>query len=107
MRCSNVPLDQESCGSAEAHREDFEELVALVRDHHNRKPSVIVQRFRFNTGLRRQGETVAAFVAELRQLTKHCDIGISLDDMLRDRLVCGIEDSRIQRCLLAGPELVF
>ena len=27
--------------------------------------------------------------------------------MLRDRLVCGVEDSRIQRRLLAEPELTF
>ena len=85
----------------------FEELVALVKQHHNPKPSVIVQRYLFNTRVRRSGETIAAFVAKLRHLTEHCDFGASLDDMLRDRLVCGIEDNRIQHRLLAEPSLTL
>lgn len=47
------------------------------------------------------------FVAELRRLTEYCDFGASLDDMLRDRLVCGINDERIQRRLLGEPTLTF
>ena len=43
----------------------FAQLVKLVRDHHNPKPSVIVERFRFNTRSRQQGESVANFIAEL------------------------------------------
>ena len=53
------------------------------------------------------GEPVAAFVAELRHLTEHCDFGATLDDMLRDRLVCGIADVTIQRRLLAEDELTL
>ena len=34
-------------------------------------------------------------------MTEHCDYGESLDSMLRDRLVCGINDERIQRRLLS------
>ena len=74
----------------------FGELVKLVRAHHNPKPSATVQRFKFNSRCRRQEESVAAFVAELRQLTEYCDFGASLDDMLCDCLVCGINDERIQ-----------
>ena len=47
------------------------------------------------------------FVAELRRLTEHCQFGQTLDDMLRDRLVCGITDGRVQRWLLAEPELTL
>ena len=74
----------------------FAQLVKLVGDHHNPKPSVIVERFRFNTHTRQQGESVANFIAELRHLTRYCEFGGVLNDMLRDRLVCGIEYSQIQ-----------
>ena len=30
---------------------------------------------------------MATFVAELQRLTEHCELGDSMDDMLRDRLV--------------------
>ena len=66
-----------------------------------------MQRFKFNSCRRRQGETVATFVAELRRLTEYCDFGTSLEDMLRDRLVCGVNDDRIQRRLLSEPNLTF
>ena len=56
---------------------------------------------------RKEGETVAEFIADLRKLFEHCKFADTLDDMLRDRLVCGIRDARTQRRLLAEPELTF
>ena len=50
---------------------------------------------------------MASFVAELRRLTKHCDFGVTLEDMLRDRLVCGINEPTLQRRLLAQDKLTF
>jgi hypothetical protein len=44
-------------------------------------------------------------VAELRKLSEHCNFGTTLNDMLRNRLVCGVGDQRIQRRLLAEPDL--
>ena len=85
----------------------FDEIVQLVKDHLDPKPSVIVQRFVFHSRLRKGGESVAAFVAELRRLSEHCGFGDTLPVMLRDRLVCGIDDGRIQRRLLSKPDLAF
>ena len=46
-------------------------------------------------------------MAELRRLSEHCAFDVSLDDMLRDRLVCGVCDTGVQRRLLAEPNLTF
>jgi len=70
-------------------------------------PSVIIERFRINSRNHQQGESVANFIAELRHLTRYCDFGDTLKDMLCDRLVCGIENNRIQRRLLAEPGLTL
>ncbi|KAL1444840.1 hypothetical protein MTO96_045369, partial [Rhipicephalus appendiculatus] len=51
------------------------------------------------------GESIAGFVADLRRLSEHWEIGISLEDMLRDRLVCGVRDEPLQRLLLAETVL--
>ena len=85
----------------------YDELVALVKSHYTPKPSVIVQRFQFHSRTQKPGETVATFVAELRQLSEFCEFGASLEDMLRDQLVCGIASGSIQRRLLAEPELTL
>ena len=46
-------------------------------------------------------------MSELRSLTKFCNFGTALKDMLRDRLVCGINDSAVQRKLLLECNLTF
>ena len=42
-------------------------------------------------------------MSELRSIAEFCKFGNTLEDMLRDRLVCGIEDNVIQKRLLADP----
>ena len=46
-------------------------------------------------------------MAELHHLSEHCAFDISLDDMLRDRVVCGVCDTRVQRRLLVELNLTF
>ena len=85
----------------------FDELVRLVQDHYQPPPSESVQRYRFNIRLRKQGESIAAYVAELLGLAEYCNYGDSLNEMLRDRLVCGVTDQRVQRRLLTEADLMF
>ena len=85
----------------------FDQIVAAAGKHFNPKPSSIVQRFRFNSRSRKEGESVADFVAQFRQLSEHCQFGEALSDMLRDRIVCGINDQCIQRRLLSESDLTL
>ena len=78
----------------------YEDLAKLLQDHFMPKPSAIVQRFKFNTRSQQPGDTITMFLAELRHLnTEHCEFGITLDEMLRDRLVSDVRNIRIQRQL--------
>ena len=85
----------------------FAEIVNLLQNHFSPAPSEIVCRYKFHTRSRQQGETVSTFMAELRRLADTCNFGNVLNDMLRDRLVCGINDERIQRVLLAERTLTL
>ena len=85
----------------------YEEIITLLRSHFAPKPSQTVQRFKFHSRVRTQGEKIADFIADLRKLASDCGFGESLDDMLRDRLVCGIDDDKIQNRLLIEPDLTF
>ena len=53
------------------------------------------------------GESVTAHLAKLKRLSEHCSFSDSLDDVLRDRIVCGIQDQRTQRRLLEEPDLTL
>ena len=85
----------------------FAELVHLATDHHHPKPSVIMRRFRFNTFVREQGESITCFVMLPRHLASHCEYGESAKELIRDHLVCGIRDDALQRSLLAVAGLTF
>ena len=85
----------------------FTEIVKLAAEHYHPKWSLAVQCFRFNSRSRQVGETVVAYLAKLKRLSEHCDYGDVLQDMLRDRLICGIQDQRTQRRLLAEPDLTL
>ena len=85
----------------------FKDIVDLVAKHHDPKPSVIVQRYCFNTRNRCAGESISTYVAELRHLLEHCNFRGSLNEMLRDQIVCRIEDPKIQWRLLTEPELTL
>lgn len=47
------------------------------------------------------------FIATLRKLADSCDFKTVLNDMLRDRLVCGINNDLMQTRLLEDAELTF
>ena len=71
------------------------------------KPSVIVQRYKFNTRSRAEGESVATYVAALRDIAQHCEYKDPLQDMLRDRLVCGLKHRGMTNRLLAEKDLMY
>ena len=94
-------------GPAKPTERSFDEIVEAVRNHYQPVPSVIVKRFNFHTRACKLGENVSTYVSELRKLLEYCNFGDTLEDMLRDRLICGINDNRVKRHLLAEPGLTF
>ncbi|KAB0793260.1 hypothetical protein PPYR_12880 [Photinus pyralis] len=85
----------------------FDRLIDLLSTHFNPKQSEIVQRFLFNKRNQKEGETVSAWVAELRKIGGLCNYGVELERQIRDRIVCGARNEALQRRLLSEPNLTF
>ena len=68
-----------------------------------------MHRFNFNTRLRKPSESIANYIAALRELAMNCNYGSQelLEEMLRDRLVCGVNHPGIQRKLLSEGDLSY
>ncbi len=66
-------------------------IVDKLTAHFQPAPSEIVQRFHFHSRVCCPQETVATYVAQLKQPAEHCKFSdsASLDPMLRNCLVCG------------------
>ena len=85
----------------------FAQRVEVLSTHFRPTPSEIVERCRFHGRYRKPGESIATFVSELRSLTEFCNFGATLETMIRDRLVCGVNDVGIQKRLLSEPGLTY
>ena len=92
---------------AKPSEKSYNELVRVMNEHQNPKPSVIMERYKFDKSDRQPGESIPFYVTELKHLSEHCDFGVTLEDMIRDRLVCGVRGPKIQQRLLAETELSF
>ena len=76
------------------------ELCELIQQHCKPAPSEIVQWFMFRKRVREQGETIADYLAALQELAADCNFGAELDSNLRDQLVCGVNNAKMQREIL-------
>ena len=74
----------------------YDNIVDKLTGHYSPRQSPIVQRFKFHSRQRQPGESVSMYIAALRAMGEHCDFGQTLNDMIRDRLVCGVNDRNIQ-----------
>ena len=92
---------------AKPNDKSFGQLVEAMRGHLCPLPSEIVQHYKFNSRIWQDGESVAVYVSELRVLAQYCNFGETLEVMLRDRIVCGINDQQTQKKLLAEKTLSF
>ena len=86
---------------------EYKTLADKLSEHFTPAPSKIVERFKFHTRFRKPSKSITAFVSELRSIAKSCNFGDMLEIMLRDRIICRINDSIIQRRLLAEKGLSF
>ena len=72
-----------------------------------RKPNITMKRHVFFTRNQRQGETVEAYVSDLRNKVKTCRFGNLQDELVKDRLVTGIHNDSVRKILLRNSELTL
>ena len=69
--------------------------------------NAIYERVKLNLRKQEEGETVAAFINDLYILVGHCEYGDLQDEMIKDRLVVGLRDSKLSEKLQLDPKLTL
>ena len=100
-------LLRDLCSPEKPNTKSFDDLVTLLTGHLQPKPTVIAERYKFHQRNQLSGETVTAYIAELRKLAKTCDYAEFLEQALRDKFVCGLASEDIKKELLKEKELTF
>ncbi|XP_077542631.1 uncharacterized protein LOC144155199 isoform X2 [Haemaphysalis longicornis] len=84
----------------------YAEAVAALNDYYDPKRHEIAESYKFFTRCQ-QGESVHAFLVEIRRIADNCNFGSALARMLRDRIVCGVRSTNLRKQLLAKKDLTL
>jgi len=85
----------------------LDQLFTALKTHYQPQPLVIAECFYFHRRSQAVNESIADYMAALCQLATHCVFANFLDDALRDRLVCGLRSTTIQKRLLSKRDLTL
>lgn len=92
----------------EANEEDkLEPLFKKFEDYCTPKKNVTVIRHRFNTRVQRQTESIDQYVTDLKLIAKDCEFEHLMEGLIRDRIVCGTNSSRVKERLLREDGLTL
>jgi len=82
-------------------------VKAKFKSHFIKKHYVICERTKFNKRKQEEDETADVFVTALYELVNHCSYANLHDEMIRDKLVVRIKDSKLSERLQLNPELTL
>ncbi|UYV63361.1 K02A2.6-like, partial [Cordylochernes scorpioides] len=81
----------------------FDNLIDILKRHFSPKRSIVVERFIFFKRMQLKEESISDYLVEIKRLASSCNFGNFLEDSLRDKMVYGLYNAKIQnRILLEG-----
>ncbi|XP_049886620.1 uncharacterized protein LOC126381133 [Pectinophora gossypiella] len=93
------------CTPEKPSSKTFSELVTIMQNHLQPKPSILAERYRFKQRVQKQGETIAEYMAELKKLSKTCMFAsCCMSTCIRDQFVCGLSSETIMQRLFAEDD---
>ena len=91
--------------------DDERKQIAVVRqkfaDYCQPRRNIVYERYQFWRQTQSPGESIDTFVTSLRLKAQSCDFGSQEESMIRDRIVLGCPDHRLQERLLREPDLTL
>ena len=92
---------------SEEDQKKYNTVKAKFDGHFVKRRNTIFERAKFNSRRQEQGEPVDAFITALYGLAEHCNYAGLHDEMIRDRIVVGICDSKLSEKLQLDPDLTL
>lgn len=85
----------------------YEEVVKVLQDYLQPKPAAMAERYRFRQRKQLDGESIAEYLAELKQLSKFClfEPNQELEHNIRDQFICGLQSEPTRERLFLEKNL--
>lgn len=91
----------------EDERDDVNVLLKKFDSYFGTKPNITLMRYKFFTRNQEDGESIQQYVTALRLLSKSCEFKSLEEDLIRDRIVCGVRQAAVRDRLLRSEELTL
>ena len=88
-------------------KEDYETVLGKFNEYFKVRKNVIFERARFNRRNQLKGESAEQYITDLYRLAKTCEYGDMTSQMIRDRLVVGIQNFKLSENLQMDPNLTL
>ena len=72
-----------------------------------KKKKKIFERAKFNSRSQRAGESVDSFITDLFGLARYCNFGALKEELIRDRIVVGLQNRELSEKLQLDPNLTL
>ena len=96
-----LPFEQEE------DKQNMSKVLELMERHCIGQTNVIYERYCFNNRNQESGELFDCYLTALKALAKTCNFGALTDELIRDRIVCGIRDVGTRKRLLQEAKLTM
>ncbi|XP_050503520.1 uncharacterized protein LOC126882590 [Diabrotica virgifera virgifera] len=81
----------------------YSEMLQSFENHFIPRRNVIFERFKFNSRIQQPGEAIEHFITSLHSLAEYCDYSTLKEELIRDRIVVGMSDTKTsERLQLQG-----
>ena len=76
-------------------QEKYDKVKEKFDSYFTVRCNVIYERAKFNQRKQQQDESAESFITSLYNLAEHCKYGVLKEEMIRDRIVVGVRDSKL------------
>ena len=85
----------------------YDTVKGKFESYFEKRRNTIYDRARFNSRTQRENESVEEFIADLYRLAENCGYGTLHNELVRDRIVVGIRDSKLSEELQLEADLTL
>jgi hypothetical protein len=85
----------------------FKIVVQMFQDYCSPRKNITFMRHKFFTCKQRDGQSFDEFVTELKKRSAECEFETLRKGLIRDIIICGINNNRLRERLLREPEITL
>ena len=90
------------CSPDEPSAKTYDELVQVLKVNLAPVHNVIAEEYQFTQLKQEAGETLASYYSRVKEAASMCDFETKFDQMVRNRFIYGLRDSKIRTSLLSS-----